>query len=226
MAVIERFARAYLHRVFADRPDLEAKVTPALHDRLQAHPDVQRLLPGAENDRRRRRHREDRARHAERSGDGRCVEHEVDTIIFGTGFSVGAGVGHSVPITGRDGVPLAGQDGRSAEAFLGTTFAGFPNLFVLVGPNTGLGHSSMVFMIESQLNYVLDALRPLDEHGAVALDTRRDRQDAYNAALQRRFDGSVWTAGGCASWYLDADGRNRTPVSGLQLRLTPLHPQG
>jgi hypothetical protein len=65
-------------------------------------------------------------------------------------------------------------------------------------------------MIESQLNYVLDALRVLDDHGAVALDTRRDRQDAYNATLQRRLDGSVWTAGGCASWYLDDDGRNRT----------------
>jgi cation diffusion facilitator CzcD-associated flavoprotein CzcO len=136
------------------------------------------------------------------------AEHAVDTIIFGTGFAVSAGLGKSVPITGRDGVRLA--DGGAVEGFLGTTIAGFPNLFVLTGPNTGLGHSSMVFMIESQLSYVLDALRLVDESGAVAIDTRRDRQDAYNAALQRRLDGSVWTAGGCASWYLDDDGRNRT----------------
>jgi cation diffusion facilitator CzcD-associated flavoprotein CzcO len=210
MALIERFARAHLRRTFAGRPDLAAKLTPDFtigckrilmsNDYYPAlkQPNVDvvtekvvRVTPNAVV-----------------TADG--VEHEVDTIIFGTGFSVGAGVGHSVPITGRDGVPLAAQDGRSAEGFLGTTFAGFPNLFVLVGPNTGLGHSSMVFMIESQLNYVIDALRLIDEHGAVALDTRRDHQEAYNAGLQRRFDGSVWTAGGCASWYLDDDGRNRT----------------
>jgi cation diffusion facilitator CzcD-associated flavoprotein CzcO len=208
MAVIERFARAYLHRVFAGRPDLEAKVTPDFtigckrilmsNDYYPAlkQPNVDvvtekivRVTPNAVV-----------------TADG--VEHEVDTIIFGTGFTVGAGLGKSVPITGRDGVRLADQG--VVEGFLGTTIAGFPNLFVLTGPNTGLGHSSMVFMIESQLNYVLDALRVLDEHRAVALDTLPDRQDAYNAALQRRLDGSVWTAGGCASWYLDDDGRNRT----------------
>jgi cation diffusion facilitator CzcD-associated flavoprotein CzcO len=208
MAVVERFARAYLHRVFADRPDLEAKVTPDFtigckrilmsNDYYPAlkQPNVDlvtekivRVTPNAVV-----------------TADG--VEHEVDTIIFGTGFRVGAGVGKSVPITGRDGVRLAEQG--AVEGFLGTTIAGFPNLFVLTGPNTGLGHSSMVFMIESQLNYVLDALRVLDEHDAVALDTRRDRQEAYNATLQGRLDGSVWTAGGCASWYLDDDGRNRT----------------
>ena len=80
----------------------------------------------------------------------------------------------------------------------------------MIGANTGLGHSSMVYMIESQTRFVLDALRVLDEAGATALDTRRDRQDAFNAALQRRLAGSVWTTGGCASWYLDGSGRNRT----------------
>jgi cation diffusion facilitator CzcD-associated flavoprotein CzcO len=208
MALIERFARAYLHRVFADRPDLEAKVTPDFTigcKRILMSNDyypalkrrgvdvvtekIVRITPNAVV-----------------TADG--AEHEVDTIIFGTGFTVGAGLGKAVPITGRDGVRLADQG--VVEGFLGTTIAGFPNLFVLTGPNTGLGHSSMVFMIESQLNYVLDALRLLDAHGAVALDTRRDRQEAYNATLQRRLDGSVWTAGGCASWYLDDDGRNRT----------------
>jgi cation diffusion facilitator CzcD-associated flavoprotein CzcO len=210
MALIERFARAYLHRTFADRPDLEAKLTPDFTigcKRILMSNDyypalkqrgvdvvtekIVRITPDGVV-----------------TADG--VEHQVDTIIFGTGFAVGAGVGHSVPITGRDGVPLAAQEDGAVEGFLGTTFAGFPNLFVLVGPNTGLAHSSMIFMIESQLNYVLDALRLLEENGAVALDTRRDCQDAYNAALQRRLDGSVWTAGGCASWYLDDHGRNRT----------------
>jgi cation diffusion facilitator CzcD-associated flavoprotein CzcO len=208
MALVERFARAYLHRVLADRPDLEAKVTPDFtigckrilmsnnYYPALTRPNVDvvtekivRVTPDAVV-----------------TADG--VAHTVDTIVFGTGFTVGAGLGRSVPITGRDGVRLA--DGGMVEGYLGTTVAGFPNLFVLAGPNTGLGHSSMIFMIESQLSYVLDALRLLDESGAVALDTRGARQDAYNAALQRRLDGSVWTAGGCASWYLDADGRNRT----------------
>jgi cation diffusion facilitator CzcD-associated flavoprotein CzcO len=208
MAVIERIARIYLHRVFAGRPDLEAKLTPDFtigckrilmsNDYYPAlkQPNVDvvtekivRVTPDGVV-----------------TADG--VEHEVDTIIFGTGFTVGAGLGKSVPITGRDGVRLA--DTGTVEGYLGTTIAGFPNLFVLTGPNTGLGHSSMVFMIESQLNYVIDALRLLDVHGVTALDTRRDRQEAWNAGLQRRLDGSVWTAGGCASWYLDPDGRNRT----------------
>jgi cation diffusion facilitator CzcD-associated flavoprotein CzcO len=210
MTVVERFARAYIDRKFADRPDLKAKVTPDFtigckrillsNDYYSAlkEPNVEvvtekivRVTPTAVV-----------------TADG--VEHEVDTIIFGTGFKVAEGLGHSVPIVGRDGVALAQAWRGGVEGFLGTTIAGFPNLFVLTGPNTGLGHSSMIFMIESQLNYVLDALRLLDESGAVALDTRRDRQDAYNARLQRRLDGSVWLKGGCASWYLDPDGRNRT----------------
>jgi cation diffusion facilitator CzcD-associated flavoprotein CzcO len=208
MAVVERFARAYLGRVFAGRPDLEAKVTPDFTigcKRILMSNDYYPALKRPNVD-----VVTEKIVRVTRDGvvtaDG--VEHSVDTIIFGTGFAVGAGLGKSVPITGRDGVRLAG-DGV-VEGYLGTTIAGFPNLFVLTGPNTGLGHSSMVFMIESQLNYVLDALRLVDEHGAIALDTRRDRQDAYNAALQHRLDGSVWTAGGCASWYLDDDGRNRT----------------
>jgi cation diffusion facilitator CzcD-associated flavoprotein CzcO len=210
MAVIEKFGRAYLDRKFADRPDLKAKVRPDFtigckrillsNDYYPAlkEPNVDlvtekivRVTPTGVV-----------------TADG--AEHEVDTIIFGTGFTVAAGLGRSVPIIGRDGVALAESGRAGVEGFLGTTIAGFPNLFVLTGPNTGLGHSSMIFMMEAQLNYVLDALRLLDERGAVALDTRRDRQDAYNARIQRRLSGSVWLAGGCASWYLDADGRNRT----------------
>jgi hypothetical protein len=81
---------------------------------------------------------------------------------------------------------------------------------MLIGPNTGLGHNSIVFMIESQLAYVMDALRAMDGHGAAALDTRPEAQAAFNEALQARMRGTVWTEGGCASWYLDAHGRNTT----------------
>jgi hypothetical protein len=96
------------------------------------------------------------------------------------------------------------------EAYLGTSVAGFPNMFMLVGPNTGLGHNSIVFMIESQVEYVLDALRTMDARGASSVDVRREVQDAYNEELQERLQGTVWSTGGCSSWYLDDTGRNTT----------------
>jgi cation diffusion facilitator CzcD-associated flavoprotein CzcO len=140
---------------------------------------------------------------------GRETEHEVDTIVFGTGFKVADGLAR-MNVTGRDGVKLADAWAEGPEALLGTMVAGFPNLFTIVGPNTGLGHSSMVFMVESQLNYVLDAMRTVDRHRAVAIDTRAESQAEFNAEIQRRLGRAVWARGGCASWYLDEHGRNRT----------------
>jgi cyclohexanone monooxygenase len=96
------------------------------------------------------------------------------------------------------------------QAYLGTSIAGFPNMFMLVGPNTGLGHNSIVFMIESQVEYVLDALRTMDARGLASVDVRKEAQDAFNAELQERLRGTVWSTGGCASWYLDDTGRNTT----------------
>jgi hypothetical protein len=96
------------------------------------------------------------------------------------------------------------------RAYKGTTVAGYPNMFVLIGPNTGLGHTSMVYMIESQLNYVVDAITTMKSRGIGRIDVRQDQQDAYNEELQRKLAGSVWMTGGCASWYLDAHGNNTT----------------
>jgi cation diffusion facilitator CzcD-associated flavoprotein CzcO len=138
------------------------------------------------------------------------VEHRADAIVWGTGFRV-----TDMPVMdwlrGRDGRTLGevwAQDGM--QALRGTTIAGFPNLFMLVGPNTGLGHNSIVFMIESQLAYVMQALAAMDRAGARVLDTRPAAQAAFNAALQRRVPGTVWVEGGCSSWYLDARGRLTT----------------
>jgi hypothetical protein len=86
---------------------------------------------------------------------------------------------------------------------------GFPNLFKVIGPNTGLGHSSMVFMIESQIAYVMDAIRQMDERAIASVDVRPDAVVAFNAELQEKMKGTVWSSG-CASWYLDARGRNTT----------------
>jgi cation diffusion facilitator CzcD-associated flavoprotein CzcO len=137
-------------------------------------------------------------------------EIEVDTIIFGTGFEVTESP-VAKRVRGRDGRLLADLwKERGMAAYLGTTVAGYPNFFIMTGPNTGLGHTSMVYMIESQLNYVVDAIRKLDAHRAVAADVRPGVQDAYNDQLQRRMQGTVWTAGNCQSWYLDDTGRNTT----------------
>jgi hypothetical protein len=96
------------------------------------------------------------------------------------------------------------------SAYLGTTIAGFPNAFMITGPNTGLGHSSMVYMIESQIAHVMAALKAMDENGASTVEVRPEVQSAYNEELQRRLAGTVWNSGGCKSWYLDANGRNTT----------------
>jgi cation diffusion facilitator CzcD-associated flavoprotein CzcO len=135
------------------------------------------------------------------------TEREVDTIIFGTGFHV-TDVPIADRVTGRDGRTLAEVWRGSMQAYKGTTVAGYPNLFFLVGPNTGLGHNSIVFMIESQIAYVLGALRELSRRGAHALEVREDAQAAYNAELDRMTEGTVWVTGGCTSYYLDRNGHN------------------
>lgn len=136
-------------------------------------------------------------------------EREVDTMIFGTGFRV------TDPPTlerlrGRDGRTLLERAaGCGVQAYLGTTITGLPNLFKFTGPNTALGHNSMVFMIESQIAYIMDALRVMDERGVTTFDVRPEVQARYNERLQAKMPGTVWMSG-CASWYLDADGRNVT----------------
>lgn len=136
------------------------------------------------------------------------VERPVDTIICATGFHV-TDMPAAHYVRGRDGRTLADAWRDGPRAYLGTTVAGFPNLFLLIGPNTGLGHNSMVFMIESQLNYVLDCLRFMDGHRVRAIEPRPEAQKAFNETLRQRMRTTVW-ASGCASWYLDAQGYNST----------------
>jgi cation diffusion facilitator CzcD-associated flavoprotein CzcO len=135
------------------------------------------------------------------------TSNEVDAIVFATGF-------HTVDM------PMAkqvwGTDGRSLEdvwdgdmrALRGTTVAGFPNLCFVIGPNTGLGHNSMVHVIESQLAYIVDYIRTLDRSGADALDTDARAQQAWCDDVERRMGPTVWSTGGCKSWYLNEAGRN------------------
>jgi cation diffusion facilitator CzcD-associated flavoprotein CzcO len=150
--------------------------------------------------------------------DGKGVTHEVDAIIHGTGFHVTDAFDH-LDVTGVDGRHLAKEWGESGiQTHLGITVAGYPNLFFLLGPNTGLGHNSVVFMIESQIRYVSQAMALADRAGAEALDTRESAQAEFQSDIQRKLAGGVWTQGGCTSWYLDAHGVNRTIWPGYTWR--------
>jgi cation diffusion facilitator CzcD-associated flavoprotein CzcO len=133
---------------------------------------------------------------------------EVDAIIVATGFHVTDSPGYDV-IKRADGRSL-GDVWRDSgpQAYKGAAVAGFPNLLFVVGPNTGLGHSSMIFMIESHVNYLASALDEMDKHGLTSFEVREDVQRDYNDKLQRHMKKTVWTTGGCVSWYLDAHGKN------------------
>lgn len=137
------------------------------------------------------------------------AEYPADAIIFGTGFQV-TDMPFAHVVRGRDGRTLADAWAGSPKAHLGTTVAGFPNLFLLAGPNTGLGHSSIVYMIESQLQIVLGALEHLRAHALTTVEPTAEAQARFVEAVHARMPGTVWLAGGCASWYLDETGRNST----------------
>jgi cation diffusion facilitator CzcD-associated flavoprotein CzcO len=141
--------------------------------------------------------------------DAAGTHHPVDTIIFGTGFHV-SDVPVSHRIRGRGGELLADRWQGSPRAHLGMSVPGYPNLFMLLGPNTGLGHNSVLLMIEAQIAYLRRALRYRRQHGLGTLEPTERAQAAYIAAVDRGTEGSVWTAGGCLSWYVDATGRNST----------------
>jgi cation diffusion facilitator CzcD-associated flavoprotein CzcO len=135
---------------------------------------------------------------------------EVDAIIVATGFHVtdsptydrivGVG-GRSLGDTWRE---------KGQQAYKGAAVAGFPNMLFVIGPNTGLGHSSMVYMAESHINYLSSALKEMDRHGLATFEVREDKQESFNGKLQDHMESTIWTTGGCASWYLDVHGNNTT----------------
>jgi cation diffusion facilitator CzcD-associated flavoprotein CzcO len=207
MKVVERLARAHMERQIDD-PELLEKVTPDYTIgckrilpsnrwyRTLGKPNVELVTEAITEVR----------GNAVVTADGR--EREVDAIVLGTGFHV-TDIPAAHRIRGRGGVLLDDLWHGSPRAHLGSTVAGFPNLFFLLGPNTGLGHSSMVYMIESQVAHVMAALEHMSEHGARTIEVRRETQERYNAELDRKLEGTVWNTG-CASWYLDRTGRNST----------------
>jgi cation diffusion facilitator CzcD-associated flavoprotein CzcO len=150
--------------------------------------------------------------------DGR--HHPFDVIICATGYDI-----HTQPapfeIIGRHGARLADRWQGFPQAYKGTTISGFPNLFMLAGPNTRIGHSSQLFMIESQVRYAVSGVATLKRKGVRAYDVRRDIQDQYNAKLQQRLHGTVWESG-CQSFYRTPDGKNTTIWPGYTFEFSRL----
>lgn len=209
MALAEREARSHLRKQVPDR-DLRKRLTPdyklgckrvLISDDYYpalSRDNVELVTDGI---------KEIRA-HSVVTADGK--EHEVDAIIFGTGFAATDPIG-PMKIRGTGGADLRETFRASGtEAYLGTSVAGFPNLFLLTGPNTGLGHNSMVYMIESQVAFVMDALKTMRRKELLAVEVRGEAQEEYNRWLHGKAKDAIWSAGGCNSWYLDENGKNVT----------------
>jgi cation diffusion facilitator CzcD-associated flavoprotein CzcO len=133
--------------------------------------------------------------------------HDADVIIWGTGFKV------DEPLMGVDITGLNGQNLNSVwknngfESYYGTTVSGFPNAFILAGPNTGIGHTSLVVMIEAQYNYIIDAINKIKQQEIKYIDVKESVQTQFCQSMQDKMVGTAWTSG-CNSWYLSDSGKN------------------
>ncbi|HWA02204.1 MAG TPA: NAD(P)/FAD-dependent oxidoreductase [Rhizomicrobium sp.] len=206
VAKFQKLAETYLARAVRD-PELRRKLTPdfplgckrvLISDDF--YPSLQRKNVALITD-----------RIAEIRPNGVVTEdgtlREADAILYATGFRVTDWLSH-VDIRGRGGRKLIDDWRGGAYAYYGVAVNGYPNMFLLLGPNTGLGHNSVVFMIEAQVRYAMDCLRWL-WNGAGAVEVKKDVQDAFNADIHERMKGTVWMSG-CKSWYLNPDGTNST----------------
>jgi cation diffusion facilitator CzcD-associated flavoprotein CzcO len=143
------------------------------------------------------------------------VERPVDALIYGTGFRV-QDMLSEVKIEGRGGQTIAAAWAGGLRAYFGTTLPGFPNLFLLLGPNTGLGHNSVVFMAEAQVSHILSIMEAARRRNVQSVEVRPEFVEALQEELRPRLAHSVW-ASGCQSWYLDAKGDNPTIWPGTSL---------
>ena len=140
--------------------------------------------------------------------------HEVDLIIYGTGFAATDFLA-PLAIKGVGGRDLNTVWSEGARAYLGMSVPHFPNFFMLYGPNTNLGHNSIVFMIESQITHVMRCLKKMEKEDAKVIEIKNDEYENYTSRLQKNFSHTVWT--GCSSWYVDAKGYNSTNWPGFTI---------
>jgi cation diffusion facilitator CzcD-associated flavoprotein CzcO len=222
MKLAERTARKHLHSQVSD-PQLRTKLTPnyrlgckrilVSNDYLASldQPNVDVITSGI------------REVTADGVIDNDGTLHGVDAIILGTGFKT-----ERLPLTdliyGPSGDTMAQTWGPSPRAYLGTSVAGFPNVYLMHGPNIGLGHNSAIAMFEAQAKYIVNAVRYSASHGVTEVEPTAAAQDEFTEMVDRLTDGSVWTSGGCSSWYLDSTGRNSIlwPATSIRYRFKTL----
>ncbi|MCB0508913.1 MAG: NAD(P)/FAD-dependent oxidoreductase [Bacteroidetes bacterium] len=140
---------------------------------------------------------------------------KIDAIILGTGFHVADSFQY-YDVKGRDGIAMKDVFSVAPQAYYGTCVHHFPNLFFMLGPNTGLGHNSMIYMIESQTNYIVDAIKKMINQNIKSIEVRKDVQTKFNEEIQKKLEGTIWLSG-CKSWYLSEDGKNYTVWPGFTL---------
>jgi cation diffusion facilitator CzcD-associated flavoprotein CzcO len=206
---LERIARRHLEKQVPD-PEVRARLTPNFrigckrimfsndYLRSYAEPNVELVSDGIR----------EIVADGVITNSGRHVE--LDTIVLGTGFNV-FDPPHASGVVGRDGRTLKEKwsDG-GIRAYLGTAVANFPNHFMVMGPNTGLGNNSMINVIEAHAGFIVDALKTMDAQGLASVEVREDVEERYNRDIQARLEHTVWNEGGCRSWYVGPDGRNHT----------------
>jgi cation diffusion facilitator CzcD-associated flavoprotein CzcO len=200
--LLETLSKARLRRVVGD-PELRAKLTPTYRMGCKRIVITDAYLPALTKP-----NVEVVTERIERvtptgvrTADG--TEHPLDVLILGTGYEV---MPFADPLRGRGGDTLTERWAGGRRAYLGTAVAGFPNYFMLVGPNTATGHTSILLYAEPQIEYVIEAVRHADRHGIGALEVRQAAQDAYTSTIQQRLARTNWTTGGCTSWYLNEPG--------------------
>lgn len=135
--------------------------------------------------------------------DGQHID--VDLIVWSTGYDATDGV-ISYPVSGKNGTRLKDVWAQYPRAYLGTSLPDFPNLFIVTGPNTGIGHTSALFIIESQMNYILDCIRTLKDQGLRSIEVRPEAERTYTEMIHREMKRTVWKSGGCHSWYQSKSG--------------------
>ena len=206
MKSLQQTALAHMHAAIAD-PELRAKLTPNYtigckrilisndYYPALAQPNVEVVTDGIAQVR----------TNSIVGQDG--IERPVDVIIFGTGFQI-TDFPFAKRVRGVTGGTLSEAWAGSPRAYMGTTVTGFPNLFILQGPNTGLGHTSVIYMIEAQIAHVVAAVRHLQHNGLTAIEPDPQAQTQFVADVDAMMRGTVWVDGGCQSWYLDRTGRN------------------
>ncbi len=145
-----------------------------------------------------------------RTADG--IEHEVDCIVFATGFDVcKAGTPFPICAAGRE---LSDEWSQGAYAYRSVTVAGYPNLFFTFGPNSGPGHNSALVYMEAEIDYIVKAIGAIIANDLSTFEVREDRQNDYHGEVQQRLRSTTWNSG-CTSWYLTSDGYNGTMYPGF-----------